>query len=78
MEGLQIYPSSVEITSIENVSWNMNNERNEVYCIETLKKYQEFYPCTWRGKVKNVGLQWHGWDDSMWMDDNEGRKMYDN
>ena len=38
MEGLQICPSLVEITSIRNVSKNTNNEWNEVNYIEELKK----------------------------------------
>ena len=38
MEGLQICPSSVQITSVENVSKNMNNEWNEVNYIEELKE----------------------------------------
>ena len=38
MEGLQICPSSVEITSVGNVSKNTNNEWNEVNYTEELKK----------------------------------------
>ena len=38
MKGLQICPSSVEITSVENVSRNMNNEWNEVNYTKELKK----------------------------------------
>ena len=42
MEGLQICPSSVEITSVENVSKSTNNERNEVnYTEETKRKRPE-------------------------------------
>ena len=56
MEGLQICPSSEEITSVENVSWNTDNEWNEVNCTEELKgKYQKFCPNTWNGKVKRWG-----------------------
>ena len=47
MEGLQICPSSVEITSVENVSKSTNNERNEVNYIEELKeKDLRFCPST--------------------------------
>ena len=47
MEGLQICSSTVEITSVRNVSKNMNNERNEVNYTEELKvKDQRFYPST--------------------------------
>ena len=38
MEGLQICPSSVEITSVANVSKNTNNEWNEVNYTEELKE----------------------------------------
>ena len=38
MEGLQICPSLVEITSVGNVSKNMNNEWNEVNYTEELKE----------------------------------------
>ena len=38
MEGLQICPSSVKITSGGNVSKNTNNERNEVNYTEKLKE----------------------------------------
>ena len=38
IEGLQICPSSVEITSVGNVSKSMNNERNEVNYTEELKR----------------------------------------
>ena len=37
MEGPQICPSLVEITSIGNVSKNTNNEWNEVTYIEEIK-----------------------------------------
>ena len=47
MKGLQICSSSVEITSIGNVSKNTNNERNEVNYTENLKeKDQRFCPST--------------------------------
>ena len=49
IEGLQICPSSVKITSVGNVSKNMNNEWNEVNYTEELKeKNQRFCPSTWR------------------------------
>ena len=49
MEGLQIYPSSVEIISVGNVSKNMNNEWNEVNYTEEIKeKDQRFCPSTLR------------------------------
>ena len=38
IEGLQICPSSVEITSVGNVSESMNNEQNEVNYTEELKR----------------------------------------
>ena len=38
IEGLQICPSSVEITSVGNVSKNTNNEWNEVNYTEDLKE----------------------------------------
>ena len=38
MEGLQICPFSVEITSVRNVSKNTNNEQNEVNYTEELKE----------------------------------------
>ena len=38
MEGLQICPSSVEITSVGNVSKNTNNEWNEVNNTEKNKR----------------------------------------
>ena len=38
IEGLQICPSSVKITSVGNVSKNMNNEWNEVNYTEELKE----------------------------------------
>ena len=38
MEGLQICPSSVEITSVGNVTKNTNNEWNEVNYTEKLKE----------------------------------------
>ena len=42
IEGLQICPSSVEITSVGNVSKSTNNERNEVnYTEETKRKRPE-------------------------------------
>ena len=45
MNGLQICPSLVEITSVGNVSKNMNNEWNEVNYTEELKeKDQRFCP----------------------------------
>ena len=47
MEGLQICHFLVEITSIGNVSKNMNNEWNEVNYTEELKeKDQRFCPST--------------------------------
>ena len=47
IEGLQICPSSVEITSVGNVSKNMNNEWNEVNYTEELKeKDLRFCPST--------------------------------
>ena len=38
MDGLQICPSSVEITSVGNVSKNTNNEWNEMNYTEELKE----------------------------------------
>ena len=47
IEGLQICPSSVEITSVGNVSKSMNNERNEANYTEELKeKDLRFCPST--------------------------------
>ena len=47
---------SVEIMSVENVSWNTKNEWNEVNCTKELKgKDQKFCPSTWSGKVKKWG-----------------------
>ena len=46
MEGLQIYPSSVEITSVGNMSRNKNNEHKEVNYTKKLKKDQRFCPST--------------------------------
>ena len=46
MEGLQICPSSIDITSVGNVSGNTNNEWNEVNCTEELKKDHRFCPST--------------------------------
>ena len=47
MEGLQICPSSVKITSVGNVSKNTNNEWNEVNYVEELKeKDYKFCPST--------------------------------
>ena len=47
IEGLQICPSSVEITSVGNVSKNTNNERNEMNYTEELKeKDLRFCPST--------------------------------
>ena len=47
MEGLQICPSSVEITSVGNVSKNMNNKGNEVNHTKELKeKDQKFHSTT--------------------------------
>ena len=47
MESLEIYPSSVEITSVGNVSKNMNNEWNEVnYTKELKEKDRRFCPST--------------------------------
>ena len=49
MEGLQICPSSVEITSVGNVSKNTNNEWNEVNYTEELKENdQKFCPSRWQ------------------------------
>ena len=43
MEGLQICPSSIEITSVVNMSKNMNNEWNEVnYTKELKEKNKDF------------------------------------
>ena len=44
MSGLQICPSSVEITSVGNESKNTNNERNEVNYTKKLKKDPKFCP----------------------------------
>ena len=38
MEGLQICPSSIEITSVANARKSTNNEWNEVKYIEELKE----------------------------------------
>ena len=47
MEGLKICPSSVEITSVGNVSKNTNNEQNKVnYAEELEEKDQRFCPST--------------------------------
>ena len=47
IEGLQICPFSVEITSVENVSRNTSNEQNEVNYTEELKeKDLRFCPIT--------------------------------
>ena len=47
MEGLQICPSLVEITSVANVSKYTNNEWNEANYTEELKeKDQKFCPST--------------------------------
>ena len=47
IEGLEICPSSVEITSIGNVSKSTNNERNEMNYTEELKeKDLRFCPST--------------------------------
>ena len=47
MEGLQICPSSVEITSVANVSKNTNNEWNGVnYNKELKEKDQKFHSTT--------------------------------
>ena len=47
IEGLQICPSSVEITSVGNVSKSTNNERNEMNYTEELKeKDLRFCPST--------------------------------
>ena len=47
IEGLQICPSLVEITSVGNVSKSTNNERNEVNYTEELKeKDLRFCPIT--------------------------------
>ena len=42
MEGLEIWPSSVKITSVRNMSRNTSNEWNKVNYIEEPKD-QNFY-----------------------------------
>ena len=56
MEGLEICPSSVKITSVRNMSRNTSNEWNKVNYIEEPKD-QNFYLNTWRGKLKT----WDCW-----------------
>ena len=51
MEGLQICPYSVEITSVRNMSRNMSNEWNEVNCIEELKRTKNFILTHDKGKL---------------------------
>ena len=46
MESLQRCPSSIEITSVGNVSKNTNNERNKLNYTEELKKELRFCPST--------------------------------
>ena len=46
MKGLQICPSSVEITSVGNVSKNTNNEWNEVNYTEKLKEKDQRFCST--------------------------------
>ena len=46
MEGLQICPSSVEITSVGNVSKNTNKPNEVNYTEELKEKNQRFCPST--------------------------------
>ena len=51
MEGLQICPYSVEITSVRNMSRNKSNEWNEVNCIKELKRTKNFVLTYDEGKL---------------------------
>ena len=51
MEGLQICPYSVEITSVRNMSRNMSNKWNEVNYSEELKMTKNFILTHDKGKL---------------------------